>query len=78
MTGDRSKFISLKEVKGGTITLVNNSSRRIIEKDTITLDDGMIKTQNVMLVEFLKNNLLSLVQWFIMGIISHSIPKDVK
>jgi hypothetical protein len=43
-------------------TFGNNSSARIVGKCTISLDNGNTKTQNVLHVEELKHNLLSVSQ----------------
>lgn len=62
MTRDRNKFLSLREVKVGNFTLGNNDSRRITGEGTICLDDGRIMTQNALLVEIPKHNILSVGQ----------------
>jgi len=59
MTGDKRKFMSLKEKhRGGNVTFGNNAPTRIKGKGMINLDKKT-KTQNVMYVEGLKHNLLS-------------------
>jgi hypothetical protein len=59
ITGDQNKFLILKEEKGGSITFADNASARIVGKCIISLDNGNTKTQNVLYVEGLKNNILS-------------------
>jgi hypothetical protein len=59
MIGNNNKFFILKEEKGGSVTFGNNASARIVGKGTISLDNGKTKIQNVMYVEGLKKNLLS-------------------
>jgi hypothetical protein len=62
MTGDQKKIIILKEEKGGSVTFGDNASARIVGKGTISLGNGNIKTYNVLYVEGLKHNLLSVSQ----------------
>jgi hypothetical protein len=49
----------LKEEKGESVTFGDNSSARIVGKVIVSLDDKNTKTHNVLYVEGLKNNLLS-------------------
>jgi hypothetical protein len=62
MTWDQNKFLTLKEEKGGNVTFGDNTSTRIVGKHIISIDDGKTKTQNVLYVEGLKQNLLSVGQ----------------
>ena len=62
MTGDQNKFLILKKGKGGSITFGDNASARIVGKGIVSLDNGKTKTQNVLYVEGLKHNLLSVSQ----------------
>jgi hypothetical protein len=39
MTRDQNKFLTLKEEKGGTITVGDNASTRIVGKGTVSLDN---------------------------------------
>ena len=61
MIGDPNKFISLKINKKGKVTSGYNLSSKIIGKGTVALIDKM-KAENVLLVEDLKPNLLSVSQ----------------
>ena len=60
MTGDPNKFITLKDNKG-KVTFGDNLSSKIIGKGT-TVVNNKIKVENVLLVENIKCNLLSLSQ----------------
>ena len=61
MTGDPTKFLSLKRKQKGKVTFGDNLSSKIIRKDTVVIRDKM-KVENVLLVENLKPNLLSVSQ----------------
>jgi hypothetical protein len=58
MTGDQSKFVSLKK-KGGNVAFGDDSSTKILEKGTINLGSENVKEGKFLLVEDLKHNLLS-------------------
>ena len=60
ITGDPKKFIKLKYYKG-KVTFGDNLSSKIIGKGT-TVVNNKIKVENVLLVENLKSNLLSVSQ----------------
>jgi hypothetical protein len=65
MTGDKSKFEFLTEEKGGNVTFGNNAPARIRGKGIVVLDEdkkGKTKAQNVLYVDGLKHNLLSVSQ----------------
>ena len=59
MTGDRRKFLSLKEKKDGAISLGNDGSSNVIGSGTITLGSKDFIAKNVLLVENMNQNLLS-------------------
>jgi hypothetical protein len=59
MIGDQNKFLTLKEEKGSKITFGDNASSRIVGKGIVSLDNGKNKTHNVLYVEGLKHNLIS-------------------
>jgi hypothetical protein len=54
----------LTEEKGGSVTFGDKASIRIVGKGTVSLDNGKTKTQNVLYVEGLKNDILILIQMF--------------
>ena len=60
MTGESSKFIILKDNKG-KVTFGDSLSSKIIGKGTIVVN-SKIKAENVLLVENLKPNILSVIQ----------------
>jgi hypothetical protein len=62
MTGDQTKFLTLKEEKGGRVTFGDNGSARIVGKGIVSLDNGKTKTHNALYVEGLKHNILSVSQ----------------
>ena len=59
VTGDRRKFVSLKEKKDGTISFGNDGSSNVIGSGTITLRIKYVIANNVLLVENMNQNLLS-------------------
>ncbi|VFQ67153.1 unnamed protein product [Cuscuta campestris] len=61
MTGDASKFRSLEYFKGGNVVFGNNNKGRIIGSGTVGRDNATT-VENVLLVEGLKHNLLSISQ----------------
>ena len=65
MTGDNSKLEFLTKEKGGNVTFGNNVSAIIRGKGIVVLDEdkkGKTKAHNVMYVDYLKHNLLSVSQ----------------
>ncbi|VFQ98024.1 unnamed protein product [Cuscuta campestris] len=61
MTGDASKFRSLEYFKGGNVVFGDNNKGRIIGSGTVGKDNATT-VENVLLVEGLKHNLLSISQ----------------
>ena len=59
MTGDRRKFVSMKEKKDGTVSFANDESSNAIGSGTITLKSKDALVKNVLLVENTNHNLLS-------------------
>jgi hypothetical protein len=59
MIGDKSKFLSLKENKSGSLTFGNDAPRKIKGKGLVSLSNGRSKDQDVLFVDGLKNNLFS-------------------
>jgi hypothetical protein len=58
MTGDQSKFVSLKK-NGGNVTFGYDLSTKILGKGIVKLGSENVKAGKVLLVEDLKHNLLS-------------------
>jgi hypothetical protein len=61
MTGYPNKFISLRRDQKGKVTFGDNMSSKIIGKGTVAIRNK-IKAENVLLVEYLKPNILSVSQ----------------
>ena len=61
MTRDKIKFLKLTKEKG-SVTFGDNVSAKILGKGTITLGNKKNKAENVLLVEIIKPNLLSVSQ----------------
>ena len=59
MTGDKSKFLLLKENKLGSVTFGNDAPGKIRGKVLVRLSNGRRKYQDVLFVDGLKNNILS-------------------
>jgi len=62
MTGDKSKFFSLREHKLGNVTFGNNAPVKIRGKGMVSLSNEKGKSQDVLFVDGLKHNLLSVIQ----------------
>jgi hypothetical protein len=62
MTGDRNMFLTLKKEKYGSVSFGNNHSTKIIGRGTIKLGSKDAMEENVLLVEDMKHNLLSVSQ----------------
>jgi len=58
MTGDQDKFISLKR-KGGNVAFGDDLSAKILGKGIVQIKSKHVKANNVLLVEYLKHNLIS-------------------
>jgi len=59
MSGDRRKFVSLKEKKDGTVSFGNDGSSNVIRSGTVTLGRKGVIAKNVLLAENMNHNLLS-------------------
>jgi hypothetical protein len=62
MMGDKGKFLSLSESKSGSATFGNDALGKIKGKGMVSLSNGKEKAQDVLLVDGLKHNLLSVSQ----------------
>jgi hypothetical protein len=62
MMGDKGKFLSLSESKSGTVTFGNDAPGKVKGKGMVSLSNGKGKSQDVLLVDGLKHNLLSVSQ----------------
>jgi hypothetical protein len=59
MTFDEYMFLTLRKERDGSISFRNDDSTRIIRKGTIIIGNKNTKVENVLLVEDMKHNLLS-------------------
>jgi hypothetical protein len=62
MMGDKGKFLSLSERKSGNVTFGNDAPGKTKGKRMVSLSNGKGKAQDVLLVDGLKHNLLSVIQ----------------
>jgi hypothetical protein len=62
MTGDKSKFLTLSDSKSENVTFGNDAPGKIKGKGIVSLSNGIRKAQDVLFVEGLKHNLLSVSQ----------------
>jgi hypothetical protein len=61
MKGDWTKFLPLKEEKGGSVTFRDKVSARIVGKGTISIDNRKTNIEIVFYVEGLKNKILTFI-----------------
>jgi hypothetical protein len=59
MTGDKNKFLNLKREKGARVSFGDNKSAKITGKGKVNLRSQKATPENVLLVEDLKNEFLS-------------------
>jgi hypothetical protein len=78
MTGDKSMFLSLSESKSGNVTFGNDAPGKIKGKGMVSLSNGKRKAQDVLLVDGLKHNLLSVSQMCDKGCEVVFMSKDCK
>jgi hypothetical protein len=62
MTSDRDRFLTLINERYGLVSFENDDSTKIIGKGTIRLGNKNKKEKNVLLVEDMKHNILSVSQ----------------
>jgi hypothetical protein len=62
MTGDKDKFLTLKKERDGSVSFGNDNSSKIIGRGTVKIGNKEAKSENVLLVEDMKHNLLSVSQ----------------
>jgi hypothetical protein len=62
MTGDRDRFLTLIKERDGSVSFENDDSTKLIGKGTIIIGNKNTKVGNVLLVEYMKHNLLSVSQ----------------
>ena len=62
MTSDKSKFLSLSEYKSRNVAFGNDAPRKIKGKGLVKLSNGKWKAQDVLFVDGIKHNILSVIQ----------------
>jgi hypothetical protein len=62
MIGDKDRFLTLIKERDGSVSFGNDDSDKIIGKGTIRIGNKNTKAENVLLVEDMKHNLLSVSQ----------------
>jgi hypothetical protein len=62
MTGDKDRFLTLRKERDGSFSFGNGNSTMIIGKGTIKLRSKDATVENVLLVEDMKHNLISVSQ----------------
>jgi hypothetical protein len=62
MIGDRDMFLTLRKERDVSVSFGNDDSTKIIGKDTTRIGNKNTKAENVLLVEDMQNNLLSVSQ----------------
>jgi hypothetical protein len=62
MTGDRDKFLTLRKQRDGSVSFGNDDSTKIIGKCIVRIGNKNTKEENVLLVEDMKHNLISVSQ----------------
>jgi hypothetical protein len=62
MTGDRDRFLTLRKERDESVSFVNDDSAKITGKGTDIIGNKNTKEENVLLVEYMKNNLRSVRQ----------------
>jgi hypothetical protein len=62
MTGDEDMFLILRKERDGLVSFGNDDSTRIIGRGIVRIGNKDTKAENVILVEDMKHNLLSVSQ----------------
>jgi hypothetical protein len=62
MTGDKDTFLSISKSKTRNVTFGNDEPSKIKGKGMVSLSNGKVKTQDVLLVDGLEHNFLNVSQ----------------
>jgi hypothetical protein len=63
MAGDKDMFLTLRKERDGSVSFRKfDDSAKIIRKGTVRIGNKNTKGKNVLLVEYMKHNLLSVIQ----------------
>jgi hypothetical protein len=73
MTRDKDRFLTLRKERGGSVSFRNDDSTKIIGKGIVRIRNKNTKEENVLLVEDMKHNVLSVSQMCDQG---HKITCD--
>jgi hypothetical protein len=73
MTGDRDRFLTLRKERDGSVSFGNDDLAKIIGKGIVRIGNKNTKAENVLLVEHMKHNLLSVSQMCAQG---HKVTFD--
>jgi hypothetical protein len=73
MIGDKGRFLTLIKERDGSFSFGNDDSTKIIGKGIVRIGNKNTKEENVLLVEDMKHNLLSVIQMCDQG---HKITFD--
>ena len=75
MIDDRYRFLTLIKDRDGSVSFGNDDSTKTIRKWTVRIGNKNTKAENVLLVEYMKHNILSVSQMCDQG---HKITFDYK
>ena len=75
MTGNKNTFQKL-QTKVGTVTFGNDNSSKVLGKGTVTLGSKNATTKDVLLIENMRHNLLSVSQMCDQGHVLTFTSKD--
>lgn len=73
ITGDKDRFLTLRKERDGSVSFGNDDLAKIIGKGTVGIENKNTKVENILLVEYMKHNLLSVSQMCEQG---HKITFD--
>jgi hypothetical protein len=62
MTGDRNKFLTLQKEINGSVSFRNDNSAKIIGEGTVGIGNKNEKEENLLMVEDMKHNIISVSQ----------------
>jgi hypothetical protein len=73
MTGDKNMFLTLNKERYGLVSFGNNHSTKIIGRGIVKPGIKYAMEENILLVEYMKHNLLSVSQMYDQG---HTLQFD--
>jgi hypothetical protein len=62
MTCDKDRFLTLRKERDGPVSFGDDDSAKIIGKGTNNIGNNNTKLENVLLVEDMKHNILSVIK----------------